>query len=188
MRVRSPITLTSPGHWQVDKRLPIYYWLSLPLSAMPQATATKGVNFRPSIRTTNKLDFYFYWFRVLLASLKSQYRVLRRLFSLYLWQFGGYVPARYLFADRSNRILSQHCQAVIENQTLEARSLRDMTIISWGRWGHWGLRLDPSVFGRLQTLQRNWGSAIAILEFTRLYPDFYLIPLNSPSSVPEHCA
>jgi len=153
---------------------------------MPGATATKGVNFRPSIRTTNKLDFY--WFRVLVASLKSQYRVLRRLFSLYLWQPGGYVPARYLFADRSHPLLFQHCQAVIKNQTLEARSLRDLAIISWGRWGHWGLRLGFSVFGRLQTLQRNWGSAIAILDFTRLYPDFYLIPLNSPSSVPERCA
>ena len=187
---------------------------------MPPATATKGVNVPPSIRTTNKLDFYR--FCVLLASLKSQYRVLRRLFSLYsnpksfvnfllpprtrgegwggvknlrllqgllyLWQLGGYVPARYLFADRSDRILSQHCQAVIKNQTVEARSLRDLAIISWGRWGHWGLRLNPSVFGRLQTLQRNWGSAIAILDFTRLYADFYLIPLNSPSSVPERYA
>ena len=79
------------------------------------------------------------------------------LFSLYLWQLGGYVPARYLFADRSHRILSQHCQAVIENPTLEARNLRDLAIISWDPWGHWGLRLGPSVFGRLQTLQRNWG-------------------------------
>jgi len=66
---------------------------------MPQATATKGVNFRPSIRTTNKLDFY--WFRLLLASLKSQYRVLRHLFFLYLWQLGGYVPARYSGSQKS---------------------------------------------------------------------------------------
>jgi len=35
----------------------------------------------------------------------------------------------YLFADRSYRILCQHCQAVIKNQTLEARSLRDLAII-----------------------------------------------------------
>ena len=176
----------------------------------------------PSIRTTNKLDFY--WFCVvLLASLKSQYRVLRRFFSLYLWHLGGYVPARYLFADRSHPILSQHCQAVIKNQTLEAGSLRDLTIIklrsvrplraSARSFGVWETSDITEKLGKCdrdiriyQTLP--WFLFIAVLKKVRYalcpmpyalcpmpYAQSYLmllrkaiIPLNSPSSVPERYA